>query len=83
MSTTRKKKKKEMKMLDYLDFFGCDKITITDADEMKPSVNGRLVREIVIHKNDKTFRISVFGKEDQPLIAEFLDTNDDLLFVLV
>jgi len=72
-----------MKMLDYLDFFGCDKITITDADEMKPSVNGRLVREIVIHKNDKTFRISVFGKQDKPLTAEFLDTNDDLLFVLV
>jgi len=70
-------------MLDYLDFFGCDKITITDADEMKPSVNGRLVREIVIHKNDKTFRISVFGKQDKPLTAEFLDTNDDLLFVLV
>jgi hypothetical protein len=72
-----------MKMLDYLDFFGCDKITITDADEMKPSVNGRLVREIVIHKNDKAFRISVFGKQDKPLTAEFLDTNDDLLFVLV
>jgi len=70
-------------MLDYLDFFGCDKITITDADEMKPSVNGRLVREIVIHKNDKAFRISVFGKQDKPLTAEFLDTNDDLLFVLV
>jgi len=70
-------------MLDYLDFFGCDKITITDADEMKPSVNGRLVREIVIHKNDKTFSISVFGKQDKPLTAEFLDTNDDLLFVLV
>ena len=72
-----------MKMLDHLEFFGCDKITITDADEMKPSVNGRLVREIVIHKNDKAFRISVFGKQDKPLTAEFLDTNDDLLFVLV
>ena len=48
-----------MKMLDHLEFFGCDKITITDADEMKPPMNGKFIREIVIHKNDEAFRISV------------------------